>query len=146
MSMDFRLDEINRRIIHALMRDARTTSAPDIAESVNFSPGTVRNRINRLEDAGVITGYSAEIDFRRADGRLPNLYFCNVPVDEREVLAGQVRTIPRVINVRELMAGRHNLHVLAVGEDTADLERIAKAISNILSACSWRASSGALSM
>lgn len=129
--MGFRLDEIDRRVIHALMGDARRTSAPDIAEAANVSPGTIRNRISRLEDAGVITGYRAEIDFERADGRLTNLYMCNAPVAEREALAGQVRTVPGVVNVRELMAGRRNLHVLAVGEDTADLRRVAKAISNL---------------
>lgn len=129
--MGFRLDEIDRRVIHALMGDARNTSAPDIAEAVNVSSGTIRNRINRLEDAGVITGYRAEIDFERADGRLTNLYLCNAPLAEREALVGQVRAIPGVINVRELMAGRRNLHVLAVGEDTADLRRIATAISSL---------------
>lgn len=129
--MGFRLDEIDRRVIYALMEDARTTSAPDVAEAVNVSPGTIRNRINRLEDAGVITGYRAEIDFERADGRLTNLYLCNAPLAERETLSAQVQSIPGVINVRELMAGRRNLHVLAVGEDTADLRRIAKAISSL---------------
>lgn len=34
-----------------------------------------------------------------------------------------------VVNVRELMTGRRNLHVLAVGEDTDDLHRIARTLS-----------------
>lgn len=129
--MEIRLDEIDRHVIYSLMKDARNTSAPDVAEVVNVSPGTIRNRIERLEKAGVITGYSAQIDFERADGQLTNLYICNAPVSERDSLIGQVRTIPGVINVRELMAGRRNLHVLAVGEDTADLRRIATAISKL---------------
>ena len=32
--MDYRLDEIDRRIIFELMRDARNTSAPTIADAV----------------------------------------------------------------------------------------------------------------
>lgn len=131
ISMGFRLDDIDRRVIHALMEDARNTSAPDVAESVNVSPGTIRNRINRLEEAGIITGYRAEIDFERADGRLTNLYMGTAPLEERDTIASQARTIPGVINVRELMAGRRNLHILGVGEDTADLRRIAKAISSL---------------
>jgi len=66
--MDTRLDEIDRRIIHALMDDARTISAPTIAEELNVSPGTIRNRIAQLEENGVITGYHASIDFERAEG------------------------------------------------------------------------------
>lgn len=129
--MGVRLDEIDRRVIYALMENARDTTAPDVAEVVNVSPGTIRNRINRLEDEGILVGYSAQVDFERADGRLTNLYICDAPVAERESLTNQVRTIPGVINVRELMAGRRNLHVLAVGEDTADLRRIATSVSNL---------------
>ncbi|MFC6906585.1 winged helix-turn-helix transcriptional regulator [Halalkalicoccus tibetensis] len=129
--MEIRLDEIDRQVIYSLMKDSRNTSAPDVAEMVNVSPGTIRNRIERLEKAGVITGYSARIDFERADGQLTNLYICNAPVSERESLIGQVQTIPGVINVRELMAGQRNLHVLAIGEDTADLRRIATGISKL---------------
>ncbi|MBZ6494451.1 Lrp/AsnC family transcriptional regulator [Natrinema longum] len=129
--MDTRLDEIDRRIIHALMDDARTISAPTIAEEVNVSPGTIRNRIDQLEDNGVITGYHASIDFERAEGHLTNLFMCNAPVSERESVAKQAQIIPGVINVRELLTGRRNLHVLAVGNDTADLRRIARSLSDL---------------
>ncbi len=129
--MDIRLDEVNKRIIHALMEDARSTSAPMIADEVGVSPATIRNRIGQLEDAGVIEGYHAVVDFERGDGRLRNLYLCNAPVEDRERLAHQVRLIPGVINVRELMTGRRNLHVLAVGTDTQDLRRIAREIATL---------------
>ena len=66
--MAHRLDEIDRRIIHALMDDARNTSAPMIAEGLNVSAGTVRNRIDRLEAEDVIQGYTATVNFERAGG------------------------------------------------------------------------------
>lgn len=129
--MDYRLDEIDRRIIYELMRNARDTSAPSIAEAVNVSPGTIRNRINQLEDHGIIRSYTAEIDFERADDRLTNLYICTAPISERKSLAREARSIPGVINVRELMTGRGNLHILAVGEDTESLRRVARALSGL---------------
>lgn len=129
--MDIRLDEVNRRIIHALMGDARNTSAPMIADEVGVSPATIRNRIHQLEEVGVLRGYHANVDFERADGRLTNLFMCNAPVAERERLARQVRVIPGVVNVRELMTGRRNLHVLAVGEDTSDLRHVAREIAKL---------------
>lgn len=127
--MSYRLDEIDRRIIHDLMIDARNTSAPMIAEEVNVSPGTVRNRIGRLEENGVIKGYTATVDFEKAEGRLTSLYMCTVPAAERERLALEVQSIPGVVNVRVLMAGKRDLHVVAVGEDTEDLRRIARELS-----------------
>lgn len=129
--MTYRLDEIDRRIIYELMRDARNTSAPSIAEQVNVSPGTIRNRINQLEDHGIICGYTAGIDFEEAEGHLTNLYVCNAPISERKSLAQEASVVPGVINVRELMTGRRNLHIMAVGEDTEALRRITRALSQL---------------
>ncbi len=129
--MSIRLDEVNKRIIHALMEDARNTSAPMIADEVGVSPGTIRNRIQQLEDAGIIRGYHANIDFERADGLLTSLYVCTAPVDERQRLAQQIRTISGVVNVRELLTGRDNLRILAVGENTNDLQKVSQEIVSL---------------
>ena len=129
--MDIRLDEVDRHIIHALMQDARNTSAPAIAEDLDVSAGTVRNRIERLEAEGIIQGYHAMINFERAGGRLMSLYMCTVPAAERERLALAARSIPGVVNVRVLMAGRRDLHVVAVGNDTEDLREIARSLSEL---------------
>ncbi|MFD1648075.1 winged helix-turn-helix transcriptional regulator [Haloarchaeobius litoreus] len=127
----YRLDDIDRRILYTLMRESRHTTAAAIAETVNVSGATVRNRICNLEEAGIISGYNAHIDFERAGGNLTNLYLCNVPVPEREALAHRARAIPGVINVRTLMTGRENLHVVAVGETTGDLQRVARKLSQL---------------
>lgn len=126
--MEHRLDEVDRRILFRLMEDARDTSAPDIAEEVNVSAGTIRNRIHRLEDLGIIRGYHAGVDFELAAGKLTNLFVCSAPVSDREKLAKQVLEIPGVVDVRELMAGQRNLHVTAVGDDMNDITRISRAI------------------
>jgi len=129
--MSHRLDEIDQRILHALMDDARNTSAPMIAEDLHVSPATVRNRIDRLEEEGVIQGYTATVNFERADGRLTSVYMCTVPAADRERLALAAQSIPGVINVRVLMAGRRDLQVVAVGEDTEDLREIARSLSEL---------------
>jgi DNA-binding Lrp family transcriptional regulator len=128
---DHRLDELDRRILHALMQDARNASASALADRAGVSGATVRNRIHKLEDAGIIRGYTAQVDFELAEGKLTNLYLCDVPVTEREALAHEARAIPGVINVRTLMTGRRNLHVLAVGGSTDDLRRIARRLSDL---------------
>lgn len=126
----YRIDDLDRRIIYTLMQDGRAT-ATSIAETATVSGATVRNRIERLEARGIIQGYRAHIDFEAAGGKLRNLYLCNVPVPEREALAHEARAIPGVVNVRTLMTGRRNLHVLAVGEGTRDLQRVSRALSKL---------------
>jgi len=113
------------------MDDARNTSAPMIAEQVNVSPGTIRNRIKQLEEHGIVSGYHANIDFERAEGKLTYLYVCTAPPTELEALAREVRNIRGVVNVRELMTGSENLHVLAVGETTTDFKRVMRSLSEV---------------
>ncbi len=60
------LDSIDHRILDVLRRDGRI-SMLDLADRVGLSPTPCGRRVKRMEDAGVITGYAAQID-RRALG------------------------------------------------------------------------------
>lgn len=122
----YRLDEIDRRIIYQFMRDARNTSAAQIGDQLNVTGGTIRNRIVNLEEHGILRGYRPTIDFEQADGSIMNVFLCHAKFGNVEGIARKVGTIPGVINARELMGGRMNLHILAVGRDTADLRRIGR--------------------
>jgi len=128
--MTIRLDDVNKRIIHALMEDARNVSAPMIASEVGVSPATVRNRIAQLEEEGIIRGYHASVDFEQADSLLTCVYICTAPVEDRHALAQTVRDIPGVVSVRELLAGQQNLHITAIGADLSDLQEIAQNIAS----------------
>lgn len=55
------LDSTDRKIIEALRMDARKTFQ-EIGDAVGLSRPAARERVTRLEEAGVITGYHAEID------------------------------------------------------------------------------------
>ncbi|MCL2418065.1 MAG: Lrp/AsnC family transcriptional regulator [Conexibacteraceae bacterium] len=61
MPGNVQLDEIDQQIIDLLRDDARRTLT-DIAQRVNLSPAPVKRRIDRLEQAGVITGYTVTLD------------------------------------------------------------------------------------
>ncbi|WLG45021.1 Lrp/AsnC family transcriptional regulator [Pseudomonas sp. FP1740] len=57
-------DQIDRRILHELSRDARQTNLK-LAERVGLSPSACLRRVQELERSGVITGYRAVIDRSR---------------------------------------------------------------------------------
>ena len=54
------VDAVDVKLLRALTEDARTSTA-ELARSVGLSPPSVAERIKRLEEAGVIEGYSARI-------------------------------------------------------------------------------------
>ena len=60
------LDSIDHRILDVLRRDGRI-SMLDLADRVGLSPTPCGRRVKRMEEAGVIIGYAAQID-RRALG------------------------------------------------------------------------------
>ena len=55
------LDEIDRRILHLLQRDARIANAA-IARDVGLAASAVFQRVRKLEESGVIQGYHAHLD------------------------------------------------------------------------------------
>src|SRR5438552_7550990 len=58
-----RLDDTDRKILGELSADGRVSFA-ELGRRVNLSSPAVAERVQRLERAGVITGYRAEIDPR----------------------------------------------------------------------------------
>ena len=125
------LDDLDRTILHSLQADARRTSSQDIADEAGVSASTVRNRISRLEDRGIITGYHADVDYERAGYQLYTLIVCTAPVPRREELAADALDVPGVVRVEEVMTGAENVHVFAVGRDSDDLSRIGRDLDDL---------------
>lgn len=54
------IDRIDRKIVARLQQDGRITNAA-LAEAVALSPSACLARVRRLQELGIITGYSAQI-------------------------------------------------------------------------------------
>ena len=123
-----KLDNVDRGILHELQVDARNRTAQEIADTVDVSASTVRNRIDRLEDAGIIEGYHPKIDYEAANLPLQVLFVCSAPPADRAAMVEQVLDVRGVVDVRETLTGHRNVYVEAVGTGTADTVRITDAI------------------
>lgn len=109
----YETDAIDAQILSDLLRNARHLSAPDTAARVDVTPGTVRNRIEKLESNGVIKGYEARIDYQRL-GFLPILFVCTILPDASGSISQEVGQLPAVIRTRIVHSGSHNFHVVAL--------------------------------
>jgi Lrp/AsnC family transcriptional regulator, leucine-responsive regulatory protein len=58
------LNDTDWRILQALQRNARMSYA-ELARAVNMSPSAVTERVRRLEESGVVVGYTAVLDPER---------------------------------------------------------------------------------
>lgn len=63
-----KLDPIDLKIVAALQRDGRMTKLR-LAQEANLSPAACWERLRRLENGGVITGYTARVNLEPATPR-----------------------------------------------------------------------------
>ncbi|MYI75460.1 MAG: Lrp/AsnC family transcriptional regulator [Acidobacteria bacterium] len=100
------LDEIDRRILTHLQRDARMTNAK-LAERVGLSPAPCLRRVRALEAAGIIRDYVALLD-SRAVGRAVTVFIeirLDLQVKDRlDILERAIREWPEVLEC-SLMTG-----------------------------------------
>ncbi len=55
------LDDHGRKLLDELRRDARASFA-DLGRRIGLSASATAERLRRMEDAGIIRGYTVEID------------------------------------------------------------------------------------
>lgn len=125
------LDDVDRGILHALQANAREVTAAAMGDMVGVSASTVRNRIEHLENGGVIKGYHPEIDYEEAGFDLHLFIACHAPTAKRTELAREALELPGVVNVREMTTGADNLHIEAVAVDSDAADDTIAGIENL---------------
>ena len=116
------LDPTNLRLLEELQRDARTSLA-ELGRRVGLSPPAVADRIRRLEQDGVITGYRADIDPRALGYTLGvHLRVRPAPRQLRDV-AELARQSPEVVECHRV-TGDDCYVMIAYVRDVEHLERL----------------------
>lgn len=130
MSVDS-LDETDAAILNLLASDARNQTAADIASEVDVTANTVRNRIDRLEDRGILSKYVPVLDYEEIGLQLRVLMICTAPVPDRTSRAKEAMEIDGVIDVREIMTGQRNVHVTAVASESEKITAVANRLTEL---------------
>lgn len=122
------MDSIDKQILWELQQDGRLSNQ-DLADRVGLSPSPCLRRVRQLEEAGVITGYSAHISPKHiglnvtAFVRLTmNDHSANVVAEIEE----RIRAISHIIEAYLLSGGTDYLLKVMV----ADLDEFEKVIRN----------------
>ncbi|MDP2698658.1 Lrp/AsnC family transcriptional regulator [Thalassospira sp.] len=63
------MDDLDRRLIAELRVNARA-SVPKLAQLLDVAPGTVKTRMDRLTDSGVIAGFTVRLRDDATDGTI----------------------------------------------------------------------------
>jgi Lrp/AsnC family leucine-responsive transcriptional regulator len=116
------LDEIGRNLLSALQEDARLSYA-ELGRRIGLSPAATAERLRRLEEAGIITAYRAEID-REAIG-LPVLAIVRLSCDgvKYRPFLKAVHAMERVMECHHV-AGGDAFVLKVVAESVTELGKV----------------------
>lgn len=117
------LDLVDRGILHRLQQQGRMPIT-SIADAVDVSDNTVRNRLESLEERGIVRGYTAEIDYENAGLDHRYTLTCSGIDGPGDDLLDRALEISGVVGGQSLLRSRHGLLLDVVGGDAADVERI----------------------
>lgn len=119
------MNSIDRAILRALSEDGRLSNT-ELAEKVGLSPSACWTRVKRLEQAGVIKGYHAQLD--QAALGLPDTVFIEILMEKhddeiRRRFESVVLNIPEVLECH-LVTGEYDYVIKAAVGGTAGYESL----------------------
>ena len=123
MTEEAELDETDREILELLQRDSRRSFA-EIAKAVSLSAPAVKRRVSRLEDLGVIRGYTLQLDHaklgRPLDAFTELRFAGSTSVDAIAAIATEIPEVETVFTI----AGDPDALVWIRVRDVAELKRV----------------------
>ncbi len=119
MEQVYELDDINRDLLDLLQEDGRL-SYRELGERVGLSAPAVAERVRKLEEAGVIRGYRAVVDYAELGFPIQCIIRLNTPrmasgVDEK------LRALPEVIEANRVTGSESHV-IRAFVRSTSHLE------------------------
>ena len=123
------LDDIDWQIIAALQEDART-GYRELGRQVVLTAPAVANRVRRLEEAGVILGYSARIDPAAVGYGVEGfIHIASGGRRQSHAIAAQAKAEPRVLEDHRV-AGQSDHIIRVVAESLSALEPFIEALND----------------
>ncbi|WP_089802268.1 Lrp/AsnC family transcriptional regulator [Cellulomonas sp. KH9] len=116
------LDATDHRILEHLQRDGRLSVA-DLARAVNLSASATADRVRRLTDAGVITGYTATVDPQALGYAITAFVRLAYPSGNYRPFHDLVDTTPEIVEAHHV-TGADCFVIKVIARSMPDLERL----------------------
>lgn len=126
----FKLDETDHKILDLLIDNTRIPFT-DIAKKLEISAGTIHVRVKKMEDAGIITGSSLQVDYNK----LGYTFIAYVGVfilktSQTQFVLERISEIP-YITVAHVTTGKFNIFCKIRAKSTAHAKEIIYQIDDI---------------
>ncbi len=122
INVDFMVDGIDEQLLNMLKDNSRLSFA-DIGRKIKLSPSAVRERVQKLEDVGIIKKYSIQLDNKKLGYDLEAFILL-------KIFPGQlVHVLKKIKNFKEIrevhrITGSQNIHLKVVLKDQLELQKL----------------------
>ncbi|PWJ53110.1 transcriptional regulator, AsnC family [Quadrisphaera granulorum] len=123
------LDAVDRGVVEVLQRDGRMSVA-DLARAVNLSPSATADRLRRLTDLGVITGYTAVVDPEALGYSVQAFVRLAYPSGNYKPFHDLLAVLPEVVEAHHV-TGDDCFILKVLARSMRDLERIAGKLATL---------------
>jgi DNA-binding Lrp family transcriptional regulator len=117
------IGEVDLKIIGLLQEDPRSFSK--IADKLDIAVGTVYNHVRKLEDKGVLKGYTVKVDFDRLGYSLTAIVLIQVDGRYRTEVEKELAQLFDVIAIYDI-TGEYDVLVIARFKDKTMLNSFIK--------------------
>ncbi len=124
-----KLDDVDLRIINLLQEDSRL-SYNKIASKLGISVGTAYNRIKRLEERGVLKGYTVLIDMDKVGYNLTALILIQAEGKHLLDVETEIAKMNNVVSVYDI-TGDFDIAVIARFKDRDSLNQFIKSLLSL---------------
>ena len=90
------MDELDSKIIQLMMRNARMP-VKEIAKQVNLTSPAVSSRIHRMEQEGIIGGYTVRLHHPGENNRVQALISIQTAISERDHFLKMIQGEPQIL-------------------------------------------------
>ncbi len=124
------MDNIDLNILTLLLNNARVNSS-EIADKVSLSPSAAIERIKKLENNGIITGYTAIVDPAKLGKDVMALM--SVAIEHPKYNDVFIKSVALNNHITECfyLAGEFDYQLKIITDNTATLERLLNTIKSI---------------
>jgi DNA-binding Lrp family transcriptional regulator len=129
MSRNAQLDDADRRLLSLLREDARLSTA-SLARALGVARTTVVERLKRLQQRGIIAGYTVRMNPRFEARMLRVHVLLSVDAKRGEAVVSALRAIPQVRAVYAI-SGAFDSLVFVEGETTEEIDGVLDAIGAV---------------
>ncbi|WP_291869293.1 Lrp/AsnC family transcriptional regulator [Maribacter sp.] len=116
------VDKIDKQLLELLKENSRVSFA-DLGRKINLSPSAVRERVQKMEELGVIQKYSITIDNKKLGCDIEAFILLKIFPGQLKFVLDIIKDFPEVKEAHRI-TGSQNIHLKVVLENQIALQKL----------------------